>query len=62
LDQHKSIAIYSISLAFLLLLLKWLELRFIVFALSLEIYMGAIAAIFTALGIWLVLKHSNPKN
>ena len=48
-------------MAFLLLLLKWLELRFIIFDHSFEIYIGFIAVIFTALGIWLALKLSKPK-
>jgi len=48
-------------LAFLLLLLKWLELRFILFDHSFEIYIGFIAVIFIALGIWLALKLSKPK-
>ena len=41
--------------------LKWLKLRFIIFDYSLEIYIGFIAFIFTALGIWLALKLSKPK-
>ena len=45
----------------LLFLLKWLELRFIIFENSLEVYIGAIAIIFTGLGIWLALKLSKPK-
>ena len=58
--RHKATIIYSISLAFLLFLLKWLELRFIIFDHSFEIYIGFIAVIFTALGIWLALKLSKP--
>jgi len=61
LRKHKATVIYSISLAFLLFLLKWLELRFIIFDHSFEIYIGFIAVIFTALGIWLALKLSKPK-
>ena len=61
LAKHKATIIYSISLAFLLFLLKWLELRFIIFDHSFEIYIGFIAIIFTALGIWLALKLSKPK-
>ena len=61
LKFHKATIIYSLCLALLLFLLKWLELRFIIFDYSLEIYMGAIAFIFTALGIWLALKLSKPK-
>lgn len=59
--RHRTTIIYSISLAFLMFLLKWLELRFIIFEHSFEIYIGFIAVIFTALGIWLALKLSKPK-
>ncbi len=59
--RNKATIIYSISLAFLLFLLKWLELRFIIFDHSFEIYIGFIAVIFTALGLWLALKLSKPK-
>src|SRR5450432_1636864 len=59
--RNKATIVYSISLAFLLFLLKWLELRFIIFDHSFEIYIGFIAVIVTALGIWLALKLSKPK-
>src|SRR5882757_6075295 len=59
--RNKGAIVYSISLAFLLYLLKWLELRFLIFDHSFEIYIGLIAVIFTALGIWLALKLSKPK-
>ena len=59
--RNKSIIIYSVSLAALLFFLKWLELRFIIFNHSFEIYIGFIAVIFTALGIWLAVKLSKPK-
>lgn len=59
--RNKAIILYSISLAFLLFLLNWLELRFIIFDHSFEIYIGFIAIIFTGLGIWLALKLSKPK-
>jgi DNA-binding CsgD family transcriptional regulator len=61
IGKYKATIIYSISLAFLLFLLKWLELRFIIFDYSFEIYVGLNAIIFTALGIWLALKLSKPK-
>ena len=61
MQKNKTIIIYSISLAFLLFLLKWLEIRFTIFNHSFEIYIGFIAIIFTALGIWLALKLSKPK-
>jgi len=58
---NKGVLIYGISLALLLLLLKWLELRFVIFDHAFEIYAGAIAIIFTGLGIWLALKLTKPK-
>ena len=61
LKKHKATIIYGVSLAFLLFLLKWLEIRFIIFDHAFEVYIGAIAIIFTALGIWLALKLSKPK-
>ena len=59
--RNKAVIIYSVSLAFLLFLLKWLELRFIIFDHSFEIYIGFIAIIFTGLGIWLAVRLSKPK-
>jgi two-component system, NarL family, response regulator LiaR len=59
--RNKATILYSISLALLLFILKWLELRFIIFDHSFELYIGFIAVIFTALGIWLALKLSRPK-
>jgi NarL family two-component system response regulator LiaR len=59
--KHKDTILYSISLALLLFFLKWLELRYIIFSHSFEIYAGFIAVIFTSLGIWLALKLSKPK-
>ena len=61
LARNRSFIIYGISLAGLLLLLKWLEWRFIIINHSFEIYAGIIALMFTGLGIWLALKLSTPK-
>lgn len=52
---------YGASMAAFLFLLKWLELRLIIFDHALEIYIGSVALIFTGLGIWLALKLSKPK-
>ena len=59
--KYKSTILYGISLAILLLLIKWLEFRFLIINHSLEIYIAAIALIFTVLGIWLSKKLTNPK-
>lgn len=61
LVKNRHILLYGVSLAILLFLLKWLELRFIIIDHAFEIYIGAIALIFTALGIWLALKLMKPK-
>lgn len=59
--KHKQTIIYGVCLAMLLFLLRWLELRYIIFENSFEIYAGAIAILFTGLGIWLAQKLIKPK-
>jgi DNA-binding CsgD family transcriptional regulator len=59
--KYKHILLYGLSLAALLFLLKWLELRFIVISHAFELYIGAIALLFTGLGIWLALKLARPR-
>lgn len=59
--KHRETILYGLALALLLFLLKWLELRFVIIDHAFEIYIGAIAAIFTALGIWLAVKLTKPK-
>lgn len=61
LSTYRLTILYGCSLAVLLFLLKWLEYRFLIFDHSLEVYMGCIAVLFTALGIWLALKLTKPK-
>ena len=61
LIRHKHVILYGISLAILLFIIRWLQLRLIVFNHALEMYIGAVALIFTALGIWLALKLTKPK-
>ena len=59
--KYRTIWIYGCSLAVLLFVLKWLELRLLIYDHAFDIYIGAIALLFTALGIWLALKLSKPK-
>lgn len=59
--RHRTTLLYGIGLAMLLFILKWLELRYLIFTHSIEIYIGIVAVIFTALGIWLATKLSAPK-
>ena len=57
----KHTLIYGASLAALLFLLKWLEIRYMIIDHAMDIYIGAIAVIFTLLGIWLAAKLIKPK-
>jgi len=59
--KYKEFLIYGISMALVLLLLKILEANFIVFNYRLDFFIGAIAIVFTVLGVWLALKLVKPK-
>ena len=48
----RTVLLYGVSLAVLIALLKVVEYRFLVRDLSLEVYIGLVAVLFTALGIW----------
>ena len=61
LIKYKHAILYGVALALLLFLLKWLEWRLVIFDHALDVYIGAIAVFFTALGIWLALKLTRPK-
>jgi NarL family two-component system response regulator LiaR len=61
LKTNKAILLTACSLAVLLFLLRWLELRFLILSHAMEVYIGAIALLFTGLGIWLALKLTKPK-
>lgn len=59
--KNKTNLLFGALLGVLVFLLNWLELRFVIFEYSFEIYAGAIAIIFTCLGIWLAMKLTKPK-
>lgn len=61
ITRNRQNILYGLSLAVLLFLLKWLELRFLIIHHAMEIYIGMVAVIFTALGVWLSLKLARPK-
>ncbi|WP_309640974.1 LuxR C-terminal-related transcriptional regulator [Flavobacterium sp.] len=61
IKKYKESIGYGISLALLFFLLRWLEIRLLIFSHQYEIYVGAIAILFTALGIWLANKITSPK-
>ena len=59
--MKKTILAYGGILALLVILIKWLDYRFIIKDVSLEIYVGIIASLCAILGIWMGLKLTNPK-
>lgn len=61
LNRHKQTILYGLGLAVLLFLLKWVEMRLLIFHYSLELYIGFIALFFMTLGIWAASKLFNPK-
>ena len=61
LSRSKGILIYGVSMALLLFFLKWLEIRYIIINYAFEIYAGALAVLFTSLGVWLALKLTKQK-
>lgn len=48
----KSVILYGLAIAVLIAILKTIEYRFIVRDLSLELYIGSVALLFIAIGIW----------
>lgn len=52
---------YAAAMAVLLFLLKWLQWRFFILDHSTEIFVGAVALLFTFLGIWLAQSLTRPK-
>jgi ATP/maltotriose-dependent transcriptional regulator MalT len=57
----RHILIYGVLGGILITFLKLIEYRFLVMERSIEIYGALIAALFAALGIWLGLKLTRPK-
>ena len=59
--MKKTILLYGLAMALLIFILKYLEYRLFVRDLSTEIYVGIIAVMFTALGIWAGLRLTRKK-
>ena len=58
--MSRTILIFSISLAVLLGLLKWMEYQFYARTFSLEVYLGAVGLFCTVLGGWIGWKLTRP--
>jgi DNA-binding CsgD family transcriptional regulator len=59
--MRKTILLYGIAMAALTGVLKFIEYRFLVRDLSLEFYVGALAVLFTGLGVWVGLRLTRRK-
>ena len=59
--MKKTIILYGLAMAVLIFVLKYMEYRLLVRDLSTEIYVGIIAVMFTALGIWAGLRLTQKK-
>ncbi|MEQ8811293.1 MAG: response regulator transcription factor [Imperialibacter sp.] len=61
LSKYRHFLTYGLSMALFLIVLRWLELRFLIIHNAFAIYAGGLALLFTGLGIWLALKLTKPK-
>ncbi len=59
--MKKTVFLYGVLLALLLVVLRVTEYNFYVKRLSIEFYVGLVAIFFTALGIWVGLKLTRKK-
>lgn len=61
LKKYKESIGFGISIAMLFFILRWFEIRYLIFSQQYDIFFGLIALIFTFLGIWLARQLSQPK-
>ena len=59
--MRRTIIIYGLSMAVLLGVLKYTEYIYFVRDIPLELYIGIVAVLFTAVGIWAGLRLTRPK-
>ena len=54
--NYRHVIFYGIFMAGMIFLLKWLQWKYLITDYSVEVYIGLIAILFTALGIWIALQ------
>lgn len=59
--MRRTILIYGLAMAALIAVLKLVEYKYFVRDIPLEFYIGLVAILFTALGIWAGLRLTRPK-
>jgi DNA-binding NarL/FixJ family response regulator len=59
--MRRTIFIYGVAMAILFGLLKLVEYKYFIRDVPLEIYVGLVAVMFTALGVWAGLRLTRPR-
>ncbi|HEX2640747.1 MAG TPA: hypothetical protein VHL50_09255, partial [Pyrinomonadaceae bacterium] len=59
--MRRTIFIYGVAMAILIGLLKLVEYKYFIRDVPLEIYVGLVAVMFTALGVWAGLRLTRPR-
>lgn len=59
--MRRTVILYGLAMAVLLGLLKFVEYRYMVRDIPLEFYIGAVAVMFTGIGIWAGLRLTRPR-
>jgi DNA-binding NarL/FixJ family response regulator len=59
--MRRTVILYGIAMAALIGVLKLVEYRFLMRDIPLEFYIGAVAVLFTGIGIWAGLRLTRPK-
>jgi DNA-binding CsgD family transcriptional regulator len=59
--MRKTILLYGVAMAALTGILKFIEYRFFVHDLAIELYLGAVAVLFAGLGVWAGLRLTRRK-
>jgi DNA-binding CsgD family transcriptional regulator len=59
--KNRFVLLYGFTLAILVLLLKWLQWKFVITDITVEVYAGLIAVFFTLLGVWIATQLIKPR-
>ena len=59
--MRKTVFLYGVAMAALIGILKLIEYRYYVRDLSMEVYLGVVAALFTCLGVWVGFRLTHRK-
>ena len=57
----KTVLIYGLAMAAMVALLKFVQYKYLIQDLSIEVYIGVIAVLFVALGVWVGRRLTRPK-